>query len=678
MQRNILSIVGVGYGVGQWILPLRVQATFQHGKCLLQLLKSGTERIRVARILDCLFGGIHQPEGCVFGQAEAHVRAVDPYQAAVSARDDIYLIAALTDRKARTCGAKPKLSGHVGKVRVGRTRFVAIRAKFRIHIVLLAVLLSSGEWTGNPGWLRTGVAPNTLCTWYRSVVWMFAAHSLATGSTMIRCPSCGAEPPSNDATGHCGACGTGFQIATPVSQLDSQGYAHVKTITLNLPGGPTAPATGGEHSPPLPPPRLLQVSTLLAGRYRIIEALKSGGMGAIYLAHDQHQGNVPCAIKEMLDRFTNEDEREEGQAWFRREATTLANLQHELVPRIYDYFIDHGRYYLALEYIDGENLEDLLACEGRPGLPERMVLNLGAAICEVLTYLHSQTPPLIFRDLKPANIMITRHGDVRLVDFGIARSFSALRGVSMVGTPGYAPIEQYHGLADALSDLYSLGATMHHLLSGADPRVAPPFTHKPVRMLVPDISRATERLLEGALQKEPADRGPNIEEFGRQLRRIEADLAQGLVPAVIDTVAIHAPDVRMPPTLMTIAQGTMDLGTKTRGALHTLSFPVSNDGKTELRVVMRANVSWLHTPDGQLRVPPGNLVKVPLDIDCTVLPIGRHKARIEFDGNGGVESVAVEFRVTYWWLNGAGMLMFTGIGIAAVLAILAHVLIHFN
>jgi serine/threonine protein kinase len=380
----------------------------------------------------------------------------------------------------------------------------------------------------------------------------------------------------------------------------------------------------------------------------------------------------------MLERFTDEDEREEGRAWFRREATTLANLHHDLIPQIYDYFIEHGRYYLALEYIDGENLEDLLARKGRPGLPERMVLNLAAAICEVLIYLHSQTPPLIFRDLKPANIMITHGGNVRLVDFGIARSFSALRGVSMVGTPGYAPIEQYHGLADALSDLYSLAATMHHLLTGSDPRVAPPFTHKPARTLVPGISRATERLLEGALHKEPADRGPHIEEFGRQLRRIETDLAQGLVPAVIDTVAIHTPDVRMPPTHMTIALGTMDLGTKTRGALHTVSFPVSNDGKAELRVVMRANVPWLHTPDGQLRVPPGNLVKVPLNIDCTALPIGRHKARIEFDGNGGVESVTVEVRVTYWWFNGAGMLMAGGVGIAGVLAILAHILIHFN
>ncbi|MDB5076495.1 MAG: tetratricopeptide repeat protein [Chloroflexi bacterium] len=467
-----------------------------------------------------------------------------------------------------------------------------------------------------------------------------------------------------------------FQSAAALSQRESHRDTYVKTITLNLLGDPSAPAANVDESPNLV--QLLPPATLLVGRYRIIEALKSGGMGAIYLAHDEHQGNLPCAIKEMLDRFTDEDEREAGRAWFKREATTLASLQHALIPLIYDYFIDRGRYYLALEYIDGVNLEDLLARDGRPGLPERMVLTLGAAICDVLTYLHSQTPPLIFRDLKPANIMITRRGDVRLVDFGIARSFSALRSASMVGTPGYAPIEQYHGLADAQSDLYSLGATMHHLLTGSDPRSAPPFTHKPVRMLVPDISRATERLLEGALHKEAANRGPRIEEFGRQLRRIDSDLAQGLVPAIIDTVAIHAPDVRMPPTHMSIARGTMDFGTKNRGALHTLNFPVSNDGNVELRVVMRANVPWLHTPDGQLRVPPGSLVQVPLNVDCRALPIGQHKARIELAGNGGVESVPVEVRVTYWWFNGAGVLMVAGIGMAGVLAILVHLLIHFK
>ncbi len=159
--------------------------------------------------------------------------------------------------------------------------------------------------------------------------------------------------------------------------------------------------------------------------------------------------------------------------------------------------------------------------KGSPGLPEGLVLGLGAQVCDVLAYLHSQKPPVIFRDLKPANIMLTANGEIRLVDFGIAHSFSAVRGNSLVGTPGYAPVEQYQGLSDERSDLFSLGATLHHLLTGCDPRDQPPFAFKPVRLLVPAISKATESVVLGLLRKDPAERGPNVDELGRQLRRIE-------------------------------------------------------------------------------------------------------------------------------------------------------------
>jgi hypothetical protein len=228
-----------------------------------------------------------------------------------------------------------------------------------------------------------------------------------------------------------------------------------------------------------------------------------------------------------------------------------------------------------------------------------------------------------------------------------------------------------------MSDLYSLGASMHHLLTGCDPRSQPPFQFKPVRTYVPGISRATERLLEGVLQKEPSERGPRLDEFGRQIRRIEADLVQGLVPAVIGSVAFSAPGDQMPPTHMTVPVGTLDIGVKNKGERHAISLPIGNDGKTELRVVMQANVPWLRTPDGQLRVPPGTLVKVPLDLDATLLPAGTHRARIELTGNGGTITIPLEVEIAYWWYNGATVLMVAGVSGALILAIALHLLLQF-
>jgi serine/threonine protein kinase len=473
----------------------------------------------------------------------------------------------------------------------------------------------------------------------------------------------------------CPRCGVRVEPRPRV--LPARGYVvpYGKTLQLDLlhereDRTPVADASLLPSAQPLLP------LTVLAGRYRIQRALKSGGMGAVYLALDEHEGQMPCAIKEMLDRFTTDDEREEGQEWFRREATTLAALEHPNIPRIYDYFIERGRYYLALEFVEGDNLEDLLSRRGCPGLPEQLVLSLATQITEVLTYLHEQKPPIIFRDLKPANIMITPQGDVRIVDFGIARAFSALRGASLVGTPGYAPAEQYQGLADAMSDLYSLGATMHHLLTGCDPRTQPPFQFKPIRTYVPGVCRATERLLEGVLLKESSERGPRLEEFGRQLRRIEADLVQGLVPAVIGSIAFNAPGDQMPPTHMTVPGDTMDLGIKSKGERHPISLPVGNDGKSELRVVMRANVPWLHAPDGQVRVPPGTLVKVPLYLDATLLPPGKHTARIELTGNGGTTTVPLAVEISYWWYNGATVLMVAGVSVAMFLTIIMYALLR--
>ncbi|MGH2344635.1 MAG: serine/threonine protein kinase, partial [Chloroflexota bacterium] len=329
-------------------------------------------------------------------------------------------------------------------------------------------------------------------------------------------------------------------------------------------GARRCPACGAvidaDQPPPIPgsaapigrPWQPLTPFTLLQGRYLIKRVLKTGGMGSVYLAADTAQENEPCAVKEMLDRFATDDDREEGREWFAREAGLLATLRHPCIPQIRDYFIDGGHYYLALEFIEGRNLEDILEREGTPGLAEHRVMDWAAQVTEVLAYLHGRTPPIIFRDLKPANLMLAGEGKLYLVDFGIARVFSVVRQGTMVGTPGYCPPEQYQGLAEPLSDLYALAATCHHLLSGRDPREASPFSFPPIRSIVPEISRATESLLAGALLLDTAQRGPSAEDFGRQARRIAYELGLGIAPILTGSLGQHAPGGSMPPTHMAL------------------------------------------------------------------------------------------------------------------------------
>lgn len=434
--------------------------------------------------------------------------------------------------------------------------------------------------------------------------------------------------------------------------------------------------------PPTPPPILqaaaqapaLAPQTVLAGRYRIIRALTSGGMGAIYLASDSHLGGRRCALKEMLDRFASEDDRREGQQWFAREAQTLGRLRHPAIPEIYDSFIEDGRYYLSLEFIDGENLEDRVARLGSPGLPEREVLEWAAQICDVLRYLHEQQPPLVFRDLKPANVMLARDNTIRLVDFGIARGFSGVRQATLVGTPGYCPPEQYQGLADPMSDIYALAATLHHLLSGQDPRDRPPFVFPPIRARVRAVSEATECLLEGALRLELGERGPDVLEFGRQARRIAGELAQGFTPTLRGARAVAAPGDPLPPTRMVVPTGGVDLGRRTQGEEHTVSLTITNEGPIELRTVLHASVGWLSVPEGQVRVPCGSTAQVPVTFDAGGLPLGRHRALIELDGNGGTLNVPVEVHVAFWFINGmTALVVATGLCMI-VLLVMARVI----
>ena len=189
---------------------------------------------------------------------------------------------------------------------------------------------------------------------------------------------------------------------------------------------------------------VLPTNSVLAGRYTIQRLLGQGGMGTVYLAADQRFGGALRAIKELLQEGLTTREQQEATQSFEHEALLLARLSHPNLPRIYDHFQEQGRWYLAMDYIEGATLEERLdKLPGHHFTIEKSVM-IALQLCSVLHYLHIQSPPVIFRDLKPANIMLTGEEHVYLIDFGIARFFKPGQAVDTMalGSPGYAAPEQ--------------------------------------------------------------------------------------------------------------------------------------------------------------------------------------------------------------------------------------------
>ena len=245
---------------------------------------------------------------------------------------------------------------------------------------------------------------------------------------------------------------------------------------------------------------------LQGGRYIVERVLGQGGMGAALLATDIRLAGKAVVIKELISDNVDQAKSQEDVRNFKREVATLAHIDHPLVPNVTDHFQEGNHYFMVQEYIEGENLEDQLERTNQP-LKEREVLICASQILDILDYLSQQTPPIVHRDIKPANIIISsRDRRARLVDFGIARAEAARKQTSALGTPGYAPPEQYQGHADPRSDLYALAATSHHLLTNRDPRNHPPFNYPPVRTLNPLPSPEIEQVLRHALNNDVSQR----------------------------------------------------------------------------------------------------------------------------------------------------------------------------
>ena len=259
----------------------------------------------------------------------------------------------------------------------------------------------------------------------------------------------------------------------------------------------------------------LDPGSVLNSRYEIVRRIGGGGMGAVYLAKDRNLGDAPRAVKEMVEAHLDPAQHEKAIGDFKRESLLLTSLEHPSIPTIYDYFYDEllGRFYLVMKFISGGDLASRLRAAPGGRIDEKTVADWGMQTADVLEYLHSRPKPIIYRDLKPANLMIDGNsGRVMLIDFGIARWVKQEeKGVTAVGTMGYAPPELFGGRVEPRSDVYSLGSTLFHLLTGSDPQDNPllifDFQKNPrPRQIAPSISTEMEHILMRSVEYKPEDR----------------------------------------------------------------------------------------------------------------------------------------------------------------------------
>jgi len=309
--------------------------------------------------------------------------------------------------------------------------------------------------------------------------------------------------------------------------------------------------TGGKR----PAVKQLEANTILNHRYEIVRRIGGGGMGAVYLAKDRNLGDAPRAVKEMVESHLDPTQHEKAIGDFKRESLLLTSLEHPSIPTIYDYFYDDilSRFYLVMKYISGGDLASRMRAAIGGKIDEKTVTDWGMQIADVLDYLHSRPKPIIYRDLKPANLMIDgNNGRVMLIDFGIARWVSQQeKGVTAVGTMGYAPPELFSGRVQPASDVYSLGATMFHLLTGADPQDNPLLIFdfsknlRP-RQINPAISTEMEQILMRTVEYKPDDRFRTAGELRNELanhleKLMSGRVSYGLPAAVIggETAQMH-------------------------------------------------------------------------------------------------------------------------------------------
>jgi serine/threonine-protein kinase len=324
----------------------------------------------------------------------------------------------------------------------------------------------------------------------------------------------------------------------------------------------------------MPREKPLAVGTELKGDnlYRVKRLVGGGGMAWVYQVEQlstgaEQSGSPPSlwALKELRPQTEDPETQQHARALFNQEATLLSQLDHPNLPQVIDFFEDRGRAYLVMEFIWGESLEKRISRANSP-LLEREVLRWAVQICTVLEYLHSRQPPIIFRDLKPSNVMVNNAGVIKLVDFGIARTYKEdkLQDTIALGSENYAAPEQWgEAQTDARSDIYGLGATLYHLLANIPPSPAfLPSEPEPVDTLNPALSDQAAAIITKAMQRDRADRYQSASEMKQAILASLPEEAQPPVvqprPAVARPAAVqvpgHAPLVVEPEVIVGTAE----------------------------------------------------------------------------------------------------------------------------
>jgi serine/threonine protein kinase len=419
---------------------------------------------------------------------------------------------------------------------------------------------------------------------------------------------------------------------------------------------------------------------LLRQRYFIDHKLAQGGHSAVYLARDTFEGGALVALKEMRETQQTSEERDTAINSFMREERMLATLQHPALARVRDIFVEDGHHYLVMEYVPGYTLEDEMMAQ-QHAIEWTRVIEWGVHLCDVLAYLHHQQPPIVYRDLKPPNVMLTPDGQIKLIDFGIARWFYSARSrdTTQLGTDGYAPPEQYAGRSEPRSDLYALGASLYHLMTGHVPESAPqrmndqPLTA--IRVYVATVPEAVERVIQQAMSLTPADRFVSAEKMREALEatirpeRPASGSSSGRHPIpspIPDTV----PQRQRPTASVASARGNtapngangnnsltkgmipprlsvrplrMDAGYITEGGSVTLPLEIVNRGQGALSGHVETNI-------GCLRVSPqkidGGTESLTIVIDTVGLKAGQYVCHLAVRTNGGDQTVPIRFVVT--------------------------------
>jgi len=377
------------------------------------------------------------------------------------------------------------------------------------------------------------------------------------------------------------------------------------------------------------------MNKLLKNRYEITGLLGKGGMGSVYKVADRSARGKVLAVKELRTANQAPGKAAESLTLFQTEALILSRLTHPNLPKVTDYFSLGGSHFIVMEYVHGRTLEQMLGA--RPGKPvdERLALSWALQICRAMHFLSVQKPrPIVFRDLKPSNIMIDRTGRVKLIDFGIARFFkeNKTEDTYVYGTPGYAAPEQYGtGQTDVRSDIFSLGATLHHCLTGRDPSVHPLDFPDPL-LLNPRLNKGTAKIMKKALDLDAQRRYQSALAMKQAIQSVLLNLET--LPKGVSSV-IHAV-VGKPITLPWWKKTSW------------VSVPVMALGCNGTTGTLSSHDRWLHPKPGAFSQAATQLL---FRIDGTKLRMGReYRPTITVRTDAGILRPQLSFKRPWPWL----------------------------